>query len=289
MNSIFIIGQHRTGSTLLKNILDQHSDITMAFDEMNVFEPFRKNTIDKILESENVTSHELTGRISNKEVYGTFWREFEQSGIQLDELEQYLKGETRLSPASVMKATLELLKKRNSTEIVGVKYPLHFRKVDYLREQFPESVILFLTRNPKAIISSKLHDDATKQRKEKSVVYRMLVHYFTLIYFSIEYILSVKMYMKNRDRLMLVTYENLVTNMRETVRQICIPCNIQLEEKMLQASGKSSSYKIDSTKGIHAESIRKYKDTLSGFDLRFIDILTNRYYKKIKHESGSDI
>lgn len=287
--TIFILGQHRTGSTLLKNMLDAHSEVTMAFDEMNLFEPFRKNTLDKFLDHQTITPGQLKELISQKKIYGTFWLEFEKSGIQLEELEQYLESKTGLYPAVVLKAILDLLRVKNNTKIAGVKYPLHFKRVDYLLEHFPDSVILFLTRNPKAIISSKLNDEATKQRKKKSVVHWLIVHYFTLIYFSVEYILSVKMYLKHKDRLKLVTYENLVSNMKETLENICTVCSIPFEENMLQVSGKSSSYTIDSSNEIHAKSIRKYKEILSTFDIRFIDSLTNRYYQKIKHESGSDI
>ena len=66
MNTIFIIGQHRTGSTLLKNILNVHSQVIMAFDEMNLYEPFRKNTLDKFLKKSNLTTNELINLLKKK-------------------------------------------------------------------------------------------------------------------------------------------------------------------------------------------------------------------------------
>lgn len=289
MNSVFIIGQHRTGSTLLKNMLDAHSEVTMAFDEMNLFEPFRKNTLDTFLEHPNVTADRLSELILQKNIYGTFWREFERSSLRLDHFQQQLEKKKSLTPVSVIQTILDLLREKNDAKISGIKYPLHFRRVDYLLDHFPDSTVLFITRNPKAIISSKLNDEATKQRKEKSVLHRFLVHYFTLIYFSVEYIFSVKMYLKNKDRLLLVTYENLISNRRGTLENICTMCDIPFEEKMLQASGKSSSYNMDSQNGVHAQSMRKYKEMLSTFDIFLIDFLTKRYHKKITDESGFDI
>lgn len=289
INTIFIIGQHRTGSTWLKNVLNANSEVTMAFDEMNLFEPFRKDTLNIFLDHQNITADQLSELILQGKIYGTFWQKFEQSGIALDDVKQQLKKKRKLTSVSVIQTILRLLRKKNNAKISGVKYPLHFRKVDYLLDHFPDSAVLFITRNPKAMISSKLNDEATKKRKETTVVHRLLVHYFTLIYFSIEYIFSVKMYLKNRDRLMLVTYENLVSNTRKTLEDICITCGIPFEEEMLLASGKSSSYKFDSKNGVHAQSMRKYEEMLNTFDIFLIDFFTNRYHKKIIHESGSHI
>ena len=37
---IFIISLNRTGSTLLKNIINKNSEVAMATDEMHIFDPF---------------------------------------------------------------------------------------------------------------------------------------------------------------------------------------------------------------------------------------------------------
>lgn len=270
-------------------MLDTHSEVSMAFDEMNLFEPFRKNTLDQYLNKPSVTAEQLTDLISQKKVYGTFWQEFERSGLQLDDVRNRLKENNILSEVSVIQTVLDLLREKNNAKIAGVKYPLHFRKVEYLLDHFPDSTVLFLTRNPKAIISSKLNDRATKKRKGKSFFHRFLVHYFTLFYFSLEYNSSVKKYIKYKDRLFLVTYEDIVTGMKATLENICSACDIPFQEKMLEASGKSSSYELNGTNFIHSKSISKYKETLSTFDTRLIELLTNHYFKKIEHESGPNI
>ncbi|MFW6272571.1 MAG: sulfotransferase family protein [bacterium] len=287
MSYIFIISQHRTGSTLLKNILNAHSQITMAFDEMNFFEPFRNNTLDKYFKKFDISVDEFVELINQKKIYGTFWKEFEKSGITLDELMQELNKEEGISLKFVLKSILSLLKQKNNTTFAGVKYPIHFRKLNYLIKSFPNSKIIFLTRNPKAIIASKVNDPATKKRKRHLKFVSSLFHYFTLLYFSIEFNYSVKTYYKYKNNLYPVMYEDIVTNREETIENICSYCSIGYEGSMLKATGKKSSYNNINSDMMHQASIEKYKEVLSLFDRKLIDLLTGHYYKKIQNELSS--
>lgn len=289
MSNIFIVGQHRTGSTLLKNVIGSHSDITMAFDEMNLFEPFRKNTLDKILAKGDCDAHKLTDLIQQGKIYGTFWRDFERSGISIGELRETLEQHNNLNAEIVVRDILKLLQKKNQTTISGIKYPLHVSKIDYLIKTFPLSVIVFLTRNPKAIIASKLNDSATQKRKSKSFLHRFLIHYFTLIYFSFEYVVSVKKYIHHKDNVILVTYEQMVINMRREAEKICNTLAIPFEESMLEATGKTSSYKSNQGEKLYKKSLNKYNEVLTGFDLKLIDVITKKYYNIIQYESGTDV
>lgn len=282
---IFIIGQHRTGSTLLKNILGAHPDITMAFDEMNLFEPFRSNTLDKTLEDDTITADQLMDQIAEQGVYGTFWKDFEKSGITFQEFRNEISSKKPLKPQEILCHILELLQKKNKTSFAGIKYPVHIHKVDFLTKHFLGSKILFLTRNPKAIIASKLHDEATQLRKQKSVIHRFLIHYFTILYFSIEYVLSIRNFFKYQKRLKLIRYEDLVLMQEEVISEICDWCEVPFEESMLQVTGKSSSHGFNQSQKLHTKSLEKYKQVLNVFDMTLITIITNYHYKKIKDES----
>jgi hypothetical protein len=269
-------------------MLDAHSDISIAFDEMNLFEPFRSNTFDKFFENSPISSKELVELINKKQIYGTFWKEFEQSGIPIKDLEERLKEYPSLSSAKVLSIILDLLNSKRGTNFSGIKYPVHFKRLDYIFDHWPEAKVIFLTRNPKAIIASKLNDEATQKRKGKSPLHRFLIHYFTILYFAIEYILSIRTYYKYKSQLKLITYERLVLNQRETINDLCRWCNIRFEDVMLEVTGKSSSHTNINSSGLHAKSLTKYKTALNSFDSALISILTNRYYTKIKDELGSN-
>lgn len=289
MKTIFIIGQHRTGSTLLKNMLDAHSEVSMAFDETNLFEPYRKNTLDQLLNNKITSVNDLIQHIEEKEVYGTFWKEFERSGISFQELEKELNTYEELKSKTVLKSVLDLLRRKYNTSYSGIKYPLHISKAGLLKKWFPISKVIFLTRNPKAIIASKLNDPASKKRKEKSFLHRFAIHYFTLFYFASEYRKSVTIYFSNQNHFHLVTYESLITKKEAILKKICNYFGINFEAEMLDVGGKESSFHQNEKSVPHQKSLEKYKEVLNNFDSMLISILTKRSYNKIKNEPSADL
>lgn len=281
MKNIFILSQHRTGSTLLKNILNSHPNVHIAFDEMNIFDPFKKNTLDKLLNSKIKTSNDLIGAIKKKQIYGTFWSDFEKSGIDLDIFKDEIDKHHKFNLVSILFAVLTMLRKINKTEIVGIKYPIHYSKLDFLIDNFPDSKIIFLTRNPKSIVASKLKDPATVKRKSKSILHRFLTHYFTLLHFSLEFKKSVQLYQKNKNILFKVNYESLILDSKNVLNLICSYCDIEFQKEMLNVRGKQSSHYQKNIKGLNHGSLYKFKSTLSNFDMWIIDIITSKYYKLI--------
>ncbi|PWN07466.1 sulfotransferase family protein [Rhodohalobacter mucosus] len=279
---IFIVGQHRTGSTLLKNILDAHSGINMAFDEMNLFEPFRKNTLDRFVEEQKLNAREVVGLIKGQKIYGTFWKDFEESRIDFDDLERCLQKSEIINSKTILKAILNLLRKKKGSIYSGVKYPVHARKVDFLISHFPDAKIIFLTRNPSAIIASKLNDEATRQRKNKSWLHRFIIHYFTILYFAIEYIISINAYEKFKDHVKLIQYEHLVTEQSVAVRALCKWLEVEFDVTMLNVSGKKSSHDIQEKTKVHGSSLDRYKKILNIWDRALIWFLTAKHFKKLQ-------
>lgn len=279
MSSIFIISQHRTGSTLLKNMLNAHSEITMAFDEMNLFEFKRNNSLDKLINTRINNPDELLEAINNQEIYGTFWKDFSRSGIDKIEFVNSLGKEANFDLKNIMKVTLNQLSDSFKTPHSGVKYPVHFSKAHLLKEWFPESKIIFLTRNPKAIIASKLNDPATKIRKNKSIIHRFGIHYLTLFYFSLAYKKSIRKWSKNKGVYFKVTYEQLVQFQEETLTNVCNFCGVTFENEMLNVGGKESSFTSTKTSKPVTHSLERYKTTLSQFDQWLVDRLTITSFK----------
>lgn len=281
MPNIFILSQHRTGSTLLRNLLNENSQIVMAFDEMNLYEPMRKTTLDRLL-SDASDAESLVSMILEKKVYGTFWQEFSKSGISVSELRERLDQCGELTPRAVLQAVLVCLAETKGVKFSGVKYPLHFSRIGLLRDWFPDCKIIMLFRNPKSMIASKLNDPATCARKRISLIHRFIIHYFTLLLFSWEFVRSVSIYEQYCDRVHKVNYESLVIDQRAIIEGICQYCGVAFESKMLSVSGKESSFGVEGRKSVSAASLDKYKQVLSRFDQWLIDLLTLRSYRKVQ-------
>lgn len=282
MPSLFIISQHRTGSTLLRSILHANANVSMAFDEMNLYEPFRKNTLDRLLGTQIVSIDDLLVAIDKGCVYGTFWQQFEESGLSLKRLQYCLKHSTRLDEKTILSAVLELLRAGSAVRNAGIKYPVHFSRLGLLRSWFPDSKIIVLFRNPKGVIASKLNDGATQARKRKSLIHRFVIHYSTLLFFSLEFRRSVRVYLNNQEITHKVHYEALVLDPESTIKRICEYCDIEFEPTMLSVSGKDSSFGCSTRPTICSDSVDKYRRVLTRFDDWLIGLLTNRSYRKVQ-------
>lgn len=281
MADLFILAQHRTGSTLLKNMLDAHPDVCMAFDEMNLFEPLRDNTLERLIDKGVNTPNALVGAIFSGQVHGTFWQKFQESKIERAALVNAFKNESILSADRVLRGILQLLREQGDVSHSGVKYPVHVSRAGWLHEHFPHSRVLFLFRNPMAVVASKINDEATRARKQKSFLHRFGIHYFTLFYFCMEFRKACKVYHANRRAVLKVCYEDLVSAPEETLRGICEYVGVNFHSAMLSATGKSSSYTGKAFSAPAVSSVDRYRERLSRFDLWLIRLLTGSPYKEI--------
>ncbi len=282
---IFIFSQHRTGSTLLKNILNESREVTMSFDEMNLYEPFRKNTFDKVLKKNGLKGDTLINLIKQKKIYGTFWQEFQKSKIDIYKLGNFYDS---LQNSKLSKTILYILneqRKINNTKFSGVKYPTHFYKMNFIFKSFRNSKCIFLTRNPFAIYASKVNDIATKKRIKR---FGFIIRYFTLIYVCFEYIVSYYFFLKYKSKLIIISYEDLVMNQNQTIKKTCNYVGIKYDKNMINATGKMSSFIVNDN-GIYHESLIRFKKILSPLEKKIIKLITNKHYKLFLNELHSDI
>ncbi|MDC0362100.1 sulfotransferase [Halioglobus sp.] len=281
MADLFIIAQHRTGSTLLKNMLDAHPAIIMAFDEMNLFEPLRNNTLDRLIYKGVDTPDGVVDAIYAGQVYGTFWKRFSESGIDRKALLEAFGKKTSLAADDVLRQILRLQKERGGVNHSGAKYPVHVARLDWLLQHFPRSRVLFLFRNPLDVVASKVNDEATRTRKQKSLIYQFGIHYFTLFYFCLEFRRACRVYQMHRGDVLMVQYESLVRAPEEVLRGICEYLGVCFHPAMLFATGKNSSYTGHAFGAPVSDSIDRYQDRLSKFDQWLIRLFTQKLYKAL--------
>lgn len=278
---IFIVGQHRTGSTLLKNILDAHQDVYMAKDELNMFEPFRRNTLDRYINKDGkVHIGRLLSHIEFERVYGSFWQEQNEKSNALKVIKELYVEEDLVEFDEFVIEFISAMANESGKPFYGIKYPVHLSNVKYLFKLFPLCSVLFITRDPIALVSSKLNDPATKKRKRNSGRVRAwLVHYSTLMYFVIEYIVSSIIYAVNSKRLILIRYEELVCDRNKLLDDVCEQlglddCSLY---KMMDATGKESSYKNNGSKNQNVfggTDLERYKKHMKWYDLSIVFVLT---------------
>ena len=288
---IFIICLHRSGSTLLKNILGNNSDVAMVTDEMHISDPFFKTFDQQFRRFGDLNNDsnliKLVNFIFSGNIRGSFWKDYRKLDISKENLFVNI-SKTNGSLKSIISVLLKLYLDRERKKRIGVKYPLHHSRIKLIKEWFPESKYIYLSRDIRAICCSQLNGKDTLRRKKKFRQFGFIVHYFSLFYFLFDYIWFVRCYnteSSNND-VCHVRFEDLITNPREKVKHICDFCEIEFEEKMLLSTGKSSSYtdKINNI-GLDVSRLQKWKSELSKIDKFIIDIISKDYMRKIGYKN----
>lgn len=243
-NIVFIIAQHRTGSTWLKNILDSSESIVMLHDEMNLYEPFRRDTLNYIFE--NISSiPKRKQKFRDQEIYGTFWKDPTLSGLSAFDIDQCFDF-YRKSPLNFVGGILEKTWRNNgSKKYVGVKYPTHVRALPLVIDKFPQAKIIILNRNLSDSLLSKLNDSATLKRKSKSKLHDFIWHHFTFYYYVFEHIYFKKISQKHGQSCLSVSYEDLLRNHQCVIENIGKYLEIELCVNLSSILGKTSSHAID--------------------------------------------
>ncbi|MDY0168400.1 MAG: sulfotransferase [Thermoguttaceae bacterium] len=281
---VFIVGLHRTGSTLLKNILDRSSVLAMATDEMDVSNPWKHTFEDDMRRFRNAANEaefrELVEFIYSGRIHSTFWSEYPLQGIPREAILKRLKKDLATVPG-VMRILLDEYRLKKGKQRVGVKYPLHVSRLDRLCQWFPDCRAILLTRDIRAICTSKLNDEATVRRKSRGWFAGLVVHYVTLLLFLFDYVWSARVYLQNRMRnnLTLIRYEDLVACPEETVRSLCEFCKIPFEKGMLDATGKPSSISTRPQEGIDRSRASHWKSRLGRVDKWLVRLIAGRSMK----------
>ena len=93
---VFIVCLHRTGSTLLKNMLDFSPDLAMATDEMAVYSPWEKCFLDWVKEIGDLQDEDRVDKlveiIYSGKIYGSFWKDYPHLEISRDAVAPYLRA-----------------------------------------------------------------------------------------------------------------------------------------------------------------------------------------------------
>jgi len=281
---IFVVGLHRTGSTLLMNVLALNAEVAMATDEMDLFNPWHRTFSDHFKSfgdlRDDGTLSRLIDFIFKGTIAGSFWRDYRTLGMDRAKILRRTATSDR-SLRSVVAILLDEYGIKVEKPRVGVKYPLHFSHIDTLYKWFPDAKVVFLVRDIRAVCASKVNDEKTRERKDRFKWAAPLVHYATLLFFVMEFIWSARVYIRfrNRENFYLLRYEDLVLNSEDYVARLCRFCDIPYDDGMTRTTGKPSSHSGETTSGFDQGRIEAWKERLHTFDKWFITRLSEKSMK----------
>jgi len=291
---IFIVSIFRTGSTLLRNVLNANSFIAMIPEEIHIWNPHpwafdvvslcRKHKIS----SERDIEMLVETLFSCQKLYGAFWKKIDRFDLKKEHvLENAIKiyrESGKLSCIDIVNLIfLEYLSNTDKIRIGG-KNPVYGRNIEFLNKLYPDGKTICLVRDPRAIYLSKTNDEFSRGVKSK-LRWKPLVTLFdfaTLVRIILEYIWLFRTCKshKNDENVIMIRYEDIVTSPLESLKKLCQFLDVPFEKDMLYVTGKPSS--IDNKtirRSIDPRSAHKWKKKIKPWQYW---ILTEILHKSLK-------
>ena len=279
--AVFVVGVSRSGTTLLRRVLESTSVIAVAGENHFVGHLLAREsarsyfhklgdyrddaTIRRIVEF--LWSGEFQRRSKLREI-SPFWR-WVVKNLDRDDLERRLL-EAERTDRGVFEAFLRAYADHKGKQVIGEKTPAHINHVDTLLEWFPNARIVHMVRDPRGVYVSELR---RRTGKPSSFPYRQLIRVPPLFALFILLVVTwawARAAARHRDlgsrfadRYRLVHFEELVREPEATLQGLFAFLGIDMEPKVLRQ--KVVSYGVNlGSEGFDATAADRWQASISG-------------------------
>ncbi len=292
-DSIFVVGLSRSGTTLLRNILNEHSAVAIAPEN---------HFLGHLIASEGVR-HKLRrfGDLSDDRrlrrvvafLYdggleratplrdpSRFWTWLARR-VPREELLRRLEPTDR-SERAIFTAVLDAYAEQKGKSIRGEKTPAHLRHVPTLLDWFPRAKVIHMMRDPRGIFVSEVR---RRRTAAGGMPYRVLalvpplLTAFALVETTAIWAEGAWRARRYRraypDRYRMVRFEDLVGRPGEELRSLCAWLGIDVQPAMLEQRVVSVGARLGE-RGIDSDAATRWRTTIPGWADRWFRIVLGR-------------
>jgi len=285
---IFIVGLPRTGTKLMRNILQGSPMIHCRISDEGFFlghsispviSPGVRHHINKIGDmSEDSNVVKLVDYMYSGKFVGTYWTMLKNGRLGVDKnqfLQEILKSDR--TDKSIYEIIMRIHTNLTDTTILGDRTPSHLYHVPMLMKWFPEAKVIHTFRDPRAIIASQL--------KRLDLHYSMVVPYIT-----ISWIRAVRLHYTYKglypNNYILSQFEDLVSDPELKIKEICDFLNIEFHSDMLSPRKDISSfYSKKGATGFDRDTLVRWKHYLSPGIKKWIFFWTKKYLEQFGYSN----
>jgi hypothetical protein len=298
---IFIVGPHRTGSTLWHNIIAMSPGILRLAEPRFLSRPgqrdflfFVKTQIGTLADDGNVERMVQLCVSGEKRpgLEGVFWRFHHLDAAAKAGLGRAMTESIKQSDRSlgaIARIIIEETTRFSGCSRACVKFPVDVGHLGELLEWFPDCKVVHITRDPRAVALSKSNDPygtalrVLKHPRLASFIRRAMMGLVVAQYWWTARIHSKFQACSNYR---LFRYEDLLADPERTLRELCEFIEVDFIETMLtpergEHEHQASSLSGRQQKAFDPESATRWRSTMSTFDGRMILLLTRRSMKTL--------
>jgi hypothetical protein len=297
---IFIVGPHRSGSTLWHNI------IAIAPGVLRLTEPrflarrgqrdfnFFLQTQSRNLETDEDVDTMVDLCFSKRSFPGleaAFWRFERIAAAENPELKKAVVQRIRNSDRSlgaIAKAIIEEVTRFSGCDRACVKFPVDVGHIPELLRWFPNSKVVHITRDPRALAMSKSNDPSgTAIKVVEHPAWAWLIRRTAIWLSVVQYRWTAALHLryKNLPNYKLFLYEDLLADPEVVLRRLCDFVGVKFSRRMLEPERGRHEHQPSSLTGkrqkaFDATAATRWKTVISPFDNFMISCLTRGSMRK---------
>lgn len=299
---IFIVGLPRTGSTLWHNIFAKNEFIC-RIGEMHFLTPVRKdfkyfikNSVGDLSKDENI-SKMFDLLLSGERLKGIsdgFWtielKDIPDASLKDNLVKRTLESDR--SVESIFKAIIEEYTAYKQKTQSCIKFPLYVNHIPELAEWYPGCKIVHITRDPRAIAVSRKNDPAgTRKKVQKYPYLAWFIKKIMVSFVVFQYVWSSRLhvtYQRKYKNYRLFKYEDLLSDPRRTIEELCEHTGIDFNEDMLNpGKGQASSITDKKKEGFDSSAAFRWKKHITTFENRMITLFTRSSMRRFDYNPKS--
>lgn len=284
---IFIVGLPRSGSTLWLNLITMNPKI-FRIGELLFLNPwwrkdfryFLRNSVGDLSKRENIAR--MTDLMfSAKNIPGltaSFWpaKDYDHPELREIIINRLLQSDRSLE--SIFKAICEEITRYSGFNRYCAKFPVFVNYVPELLKWYPNSRVIHIVRDPRAMAVSRANFQGKKRLNNRAAM---------MLFVAFQYVWTSRLHSKYKEiaNYSLFRYEDLIANPEKTIRKLCDFAEIDFDPRMLKPkAGQASSVTGKKREGFDEKAVSHWREIISPLEEKVITILTKNSMKRFGYD-----
>jgi hypothetical protein len=286
---LFIVGMPRTGTTLMRRVLNRSPEVSLGGESHFFGAPFRlrfwtnHDFRHRIAQGGGLATEEGVSRFVDH-VYRIRKRNFWgwiAANVDREAFRQAILDSDR-SERAVLEIVLAL--HGQGRRVRGEKTPANIHAVPVLVDWFPGAKVIHTFRDPRAIFASLRRKGQNRGRWWRGgglPVVGLVIDLYSSLRLILSWHQAVRLDRRYRrdypDQYLLLRYEDLVADPASTIPRLCAFVGIEFVDEMLDQTTRNSSFRAaDELRGFDVAAVDRWRGLIDPLVIRWFDVWCGR-------------
>ncbi len=281
---IFIVGEGRSGTTMLRNLLAEHKNIWAIERESYIFVtnwPQKNPYFEKYQNDLNKLSLAVIAAMKRVGVKAQKALQEKEIAADIRSAHQAFLGssyyknlESDFNHIKVFDSVCKFFSELDHAERIIEKTPYHINYIKEILDAYPDAQIIAIYRDPRAVIASWLKKD-----KFKSIL--GCCHSWN------NAMSKISSYTTKLDesQIQLIKFEDLISEPESSLKKLCSWLGEDFDPALLKEQKVNSSFDDSQSSGFILDNKARWQKSLNESQINLIDYLCHKHYSSYQLET----